>query len=117
MTWRIVAALAVWLHTAVALAQDPGRLPLVTVLQIKTTADIHQTVQTMLRDELKALGHIDRKTFRLEFRLTEGDPARLFRGDDIAGAGQAKRDCCQRGSGNLRGAGSDANHPYRRERQ
>jgi putative ABC transport system substrate-binding protein len=71
-------ALAVWLCTAVAaLAQDAARLPLVTVLQIKTTANIDQTVATMLRDELKALGHIDGKTFRLEFRLAEGDPARL----------------------------------------
>ena len=31
----------------------------------------------MLRDELKALGHIDGKTFRLEFRMVEGDPGRL----------------------------------------
>ena len=52
-----VAALAVWLCTsAVTLAQDAARLPLVTVLQIKTTANIDQTVATMLRDELKALG-------------------------------------------------------------
>jgi putative tryptophan/tyrosine transport system substrate-binding protein len=71
-------ALAVWLCTVVAsLAQDAARLPLVTVLQIKTTANIDQTVATMLHDELKALGHIDGKTFRLEFRLAEGDPARL----------------------------------------
>jgi putative tryptophan/tyrosine transport system substrate-binding protein len=71
-------ALAVWLCTVLAaLAQDAARLPLVTVLQIKTTANIDQTVATMLRDELKALGHIDGKTFRLEFRLAEGDPARL----------------------------------------
>jgi putative tryptophan/tyrosine transport system substrate-binding protein len=70
--------LAVWLCTAVAaLAQDAARLPLVSVLQIKTTDNIDQTVATMLRDELKALGHIDGKTFRLEFRLAEGDPARL----------------------------------------
>jgi putative tryptophan/tyrosine transport system substrate-binding protein len=32
---------------------------------------------TMLRDALAALGHIDGKTFRLDFRLAEGDPARL----------------------------------------
>src|SRR4051812_10213707 len=45
-------ALAVGLCTAVAaLAQDTTRLPLVTVLQIKTTANIDQTVATMLRDE------------------------------------------------------------------
>jgi putative ABC transport system substrate-binding protein len=49
----------------------------VSVLQIKTAANIDQTVAAMLRDELKALGHIDGKTFRLEFRLAEGDPARL----------------------------------------
>jgi ABC-type uncharacterized transport system substrate-binding protein len=40
-------------------------------------ANIDQTVATMLRDELKALGHIDGKTFRLEFRLADGDPVRL----------------------------------------
>ena len=51
------AALAVWSCTAVAaLAQNAARLPVVTVLQIKTTANIDQTVATMLRDELKALG-------------------------------------------------------------
>ena len=73
-----VATLAVWSCTAVAaLAQDPARLPLVTVLQIKTTVNIEQTVATMLLDELKALGHIDGKTFRLEFRSVEGTPARL----------------------------------------
>jgi putative ABC transport system substrate-binding protein len=73
-----VAALAVWLcTTAMAIAQDTARLPLVTVLQIKTTANIEQTVATMLHDELRALGHIDGKTFRLEFRSAEGDPARL----------------------------------------
>src|SRR5262249_1721679 len=56
-------ALAVWLCTAVAaLVQDAARLPLVTVRQIRTTANIDQTVATMLRDELKALGHNDGKT-------------------------------------------------------
>jgi putative tryptophan/tyrosine transport system substrate-binding protein len=72
------AALAVWLSTTIlAIAQDTARLPLVAVLQIKTADNIDQTVATMLRDELKTLGHIDGKTFRLEFRLAEGDPARL----------------------------------------
>ena len=72
------ATLAVCLCTAVApTAQDVARLPLVTVLQIKTAANTDQAVATMLRDELKARGHIDGKTFRLEFRLAEGDPGRL----------------------------------------
>jgi putative ABC transport system substrate-binding protein len=71
-------ALAVGLCTAaVAIAHDAARLPLVTVLQIKTTANIDRTVATMLRDALTALGHIDGKTFRLEFRLAEGGPAQL----------------------------------------
>jgi len=71
-------ALAVWLCiTGAPLAQDAARLPLVTVLQIKTTDNIDRTVATMLRDALAALGHIDGKTFRLEFRLAEEDPARL----------------------------------------
>ena len=50
-------ALAVWLCiTGAPLAQDAARLPLVTVLQIKTTDNIDRTVATMLRDALAALG-------------------------------------------------------------
>src|SRR5215468_4668483 len=68
------AALAVWLCTAVAaLAQDAARLPLVGVLQVVNV----EPSTTMLRDALKALGHIDGKTIRLDFRIAEGDPARL----------------------------------------
>src|SRR5215472_6444987 len=70
----VCAVLAVWLCTALAaLAQDAARLPLVGVLQVINT----EPSNTMLRDALKALGHIDGKTFRLDFRLGEGDPARL----------------------------------------
>jgi putative ABC transport system substrate-binding protein len=68
------AALAVGLCTAVAaLAQDAARLPLVGVLQVVNV----EPSTTMLRDALKALGYIDGKTFRLDFRFAEGDPARL----------------------------------------
>jgi putative tryptophan/tyrosine transport system substrate-binding protein len=68
------ATLAVWLCTAVAaLAQDAARLPLVGVLQVVNV----ELSTTMLLDALKALGHIDGKTFRLDFRSAEGDPARL----------------------------------------
>jgi ABC-type uncharacterized transport system substrate-binding protein len=110
-------ALAVWLCTTVcAIAQDAARLPLVGVLQIKTTDNIDRTVATMLRDALKALGHIDGKTFRLEFRLAEGDPARL---SEIATA--LVRDepsvIVASAEGNPRGAGRNAHHPYRSERQ
>jgi putative ABC transport system substrate-binding protein len=68
------AALAVWLCIAVAaLAQDAPRLPLVSVLQVINV----EPSTTMLRDALMALGYIDGKTFRLDFRFAEGDPARL----------------------------------------
>jgi putative tryptophan/tyrosine transport system substrate-binding protein len=68
------AALAVWLCTAVAaLAQDAPRLPLVGVLQVINV----EPSMTMLRDALTALGYIDGKTFRLDFRFADGDPARL----------------------------------------
>ena len=72
----VIAAtvLVVWLcTTAAALAQDAARLPLVGVVQV---INIDPSA-TMLRDALAALGHIDGKTFRLEFRSVEGDPARL----------------------------------------
>jgi putative ABC transport system substrate-binding protein len=69
-----VAALAVWLcTTAMAIAQDPTHLPLVSVLQVINV----EPSTTMLRDALTALGYIDGKTFRLDFRFAEGDPARL----------------------------------------
>jgi putative ABC transport system substrate-binding protein len=55
------------------MAQDAARLPLVGVLQVINI----EPSATMLRDALAALGHIDGKTFRLDFRLAEGDPARL----------------------------------------
>jgi putative ABC transport system substrate-binding protein len=71
---RLLALLALWLCTAVlAMAQDAARLPLVGVLQVINI----EPSATMLRDALAALGHIDGKTFRLDFRLAEGDPARL----------------------------------------
>jgi hypothetical protein len=58
------------------MAQDAARLPLVGALRINTAANI-EPIATMLRDALGSLGHIDGKTFRLEFRLAEGNPARL----------------------------------------
>jgi putative ABC transport system substrate-binding protein len=59
-----------------ALAQDATRLPLVGALRINTTATNEPTA-TILRDALAALGDIDGKTFRLDFRLAEGDPGRF----------------------------------------
>jgi putative ABC transport system substrate-binding protein len=56
-----------------AIAQDTAHLPLVSVLQVINV----EPSTTMLRDALTALGYIDGKTFRLDFRFAEGDPARL----------------------------------------
>jgi hypothetical protein len=74
---RIAAALAVWLCAAIpAFAQDLARLPLVGVLRINTAAN-NETGATELRDALAALGDIDGKTIRLDFRLAEGDAGRF----------------------------------------
>jgi putative ABC transport system substrate-binding protein len=59
-----------------ALAQDTRRLPLVGVLRINSTANNEPTA-TLLRDELAALGDVDGKNIRLEFRLAEGEAGRL----------------------------------------
>ena len=73
-------ALGVWLCTMVAaLALDAARLPLVTVLQIKTTAHIDQTVAAMLRDELKALAISIGRLFDLNFDQLRGTPLVFLR--------------------------------------
>src|SRR6516165_11486968 len=59
-----------------ALAQDPERLPLVGVLRINSAANNEPTA-TLLRDELAALGDVDGKNIRLDFRLAEGDAGRF----------------------------------------
>jgi putative ABC transport system substrate-binding protein len=60
-----------------ALAQDPERLPLVGVLRINSAANNEPTA-TLLRDELAALGDVDGKNIRLDFRLAEGDAGRFL---------------------------------------
>jgi putative tryptophan/tyrosine transport system substrate-binding protein len=59
-----------------ALAQDMERLPLVGVLRINSAANNEPTA-TLLRDELAALGDVDGKNIRLDFRLAEGDAGRF----------------------------------------
>ncbi len=73
----IAAGMAVWLCAAVpALAQDATRLPLVGVLRIHTTAT-SEPFAGLLRDALAALGDVDGKNMRLDFRLAEGNAGRL----------------------------------------
>ena len=59
-----------------ALAQDANRLPLVGVLRINSPANNEPTA-TLLRDELAALGDVDEKNIRLNFRLAEGEAGRF----------------------------------------
>jgi putative ABC transport system substrate-binding protein len=59
-----------------AFAQNAERLPLVGVLRINNVANNEPTA-TLLRDELAALGDVDGKNIRLDFRLAEGDAGRF----------------------------------------
>jgi putative ABC transport system substrate-binding protein len=59
-----------------AFAQDVTRLPLVGVLRINSAANNEPTA-TLLRDELAALGDVDGKNIRLDFRLAEGEAGRF----------------------------------------
>jgi putative ABC transport system substrate-binding protein len=71
------ATLAVWLFTTVvAFAQDRAQLPLVGLLRIDTPATLGQTTGP-LREALAALGYVDGKNIRLDFRLAEGDAGRF----------------------------------------
>jgi putative tryptophan/tyrosine transport system substrate-binding protein len=59
-----------------AFAQDMARLPLVGVLRINTAANNEPTA-TMFRDALAALGDVDGRDLRVDFRLAEGDAGRF----------------------------------------
>jgi putative tryptophan/tyrosine transport system substrate-binding protein len=59
-----------------AFAQDTASVPVVGVLRIDTTANLAPFAR-MLRDAFAALGYVDGKNLRLDFRLTEGDTKRL----------------------------------------
>ena len=74
---HLCAALAVWFCAAVpALAQDRAQLPLVGFLRIDTPAALGLATGG-LREALAALGYVDGRTIRLDFRLAEGDAGRF----------------------------------------
>jgi putative ABC transport system substrate-binding protein len=73
---RIAAFLVLAACALPAFAQDRARLPLVGVLRIDTVAN-NEPRAKMLRDALAALGDIDGKNIRLDFRLAEGDAGRF----------------------------------------
>jgi putative tryptophan/tyrosine transport system substrate-binding protein len=73
----VCASLAVWFCTTVpACAQDRTQLPLVGVLRIDTPATLGLS-SGLLREALAALGYVDGRTIRLDFRLAEGDVGRF----------------------------------------
>ena len=74
---QIAAFLVLAVCTALpAFAQEVTRLPLVGVLNINTVAS-NEPIATIMRDALAALGDIDGKSIRLDFRLAEGDAGRF----------------------------------------
>jgi putative ABC transport system substrate-binding protein len=74
---RTALAVALGLCAAVpAFAQNAETLPLVGVLRINGAANNEPTA-TLLRNELAALGDVDGKNIRLDFRLAEGEAGRL----------------------------------------
>src|SRR6266481_1688520 len=61
---------------APAIAQDAANLPLVGVLRINTP-DTVEPMATQFRAALAALGQVDGRTIRLEYRLAEAHVERL----------------------------------------
>jgi putative ABC transport system substrate-binding protein len=72
----IFAALAIWVGATIpALAQDAGRLPLVGVMV--TGSAVNATATTQFREALAALGDVEGRNLRLDFRFTDGDTKRF----------------------------------------
>ena len=72
----VFAALAIWVGATIpALAQDAGRLPLVGVMV--TGSAVNATATTQFREALAALGDVEGRNLRLDFRFTDGDTKRF----------------------------------------
>ena len=72
----IFAALVVWVGATIpALAQDAGRLPLVGVMV--TGSAVNATATTQFREALAALGDVEGRNLRLDFRFADGDAKRF----------------------------------------
>jgi hypothetical protein len=61
---------------APAFAQDSWRPPVIGLLRLDTKAQVEPFAE-MFRNALAALGWVDGKNVRLDFRLAEGDTKRL----------------------------------------
>jgi putative ABC transport system substrate-binding protein len=72
----VSAALAIWAGATIpALAQDAGRLPLVGVMV--TGSAVNATATTQFREALAALGDVEGRNLRLDFRFSDGDTKRF----------------------------------------
>jgi putative ABC transport system substrate-binding protein len=72
----IFAALVIWIGaTTPALAQDAARLPLIGVMVTGSAANAPAT--TRFREALAALGYVDGRNLRLDFRFANGDAKRF----------------------------------------
>ena len=73
----LTATLVLWLCISLASsAQQAGKAPLVGVLLINTAAN-PEPARSLFRDALAALGYVDRRNLRLEFRFAEGQAERF----------------------------------------
>jgi putative ABC transport system substrate-binding protein len=73
----VLAALTIWFCAVIAaLAQDTERLPLVGVMVTGSAANSEQAMR-MFREGLAALGDIEGRNLRLDFRFADGDAQRF----------------------------------------
>jgi len=74
---RLAVAFSLWLcAVSPAWAQQAGKTPFVGVLLINTAAD-PEPARSLLRDALAALGYVEGRSLRLEFRFAEGQAERF----------------------------------------
>jgi putative ABC transport system substrate-binding protein len=74
---RLAVAFALWLcAVSPAWAQEAGKMPLVGVLLINTAAN-PEPVVPLFRNALAALGYVDGRNVRLDFRFAEGHADRF----------------------------------------
>src|ERR1700740_3637811 len=73
----VLAAAAIWCCAPIAaLAQDAPRLPLVGVMVTGAANCETDSTATLLREELAALGDVEGRNLRLDFRFADGNAQR-----------------------------------------
>src|SRR5712691_9094428 len=107
---QIAAALSLWLClTASALAQETRSVPLVGVLMINTPANA-EPIASLFRNALAAIGHVEGRNLRLDFRFAEGHSDRFpslaaelvhDKADVIVSIGQAATRAAQRATSTI----------------